>query len=224
MFQLLKCLKPAAYMLVEQSEYETWHHMALNFDVYTHFTSPIRRYMDLIVHRLCTNFLNGTPYDKMKDEIFDSNVLKEGITTANNNKKKARQSQDKAEEIFFLMMSKETPFRARGIVNFINNQEIEVFTIELRGAVKTKWKALGDKYKVDYKDHDDTDLRSVTLTKLKSNNKKDKKNDEGQIEEAEGTEKTEEIQQKTLMRYDEVEIEILGTKTYPIDMKIMLVF
>ncbi|MDR3133948.1 MAG: VacB/RNase II family 3'-5' exoribonuclease [Prevotellaceae bacterium] len=30
-------------------------HFALSFDHYTHFTSPIRRYMDMVVHRLLTN-------------------------------------------------------------------------------------------------------------------------------------------------------------------------
>ena len=29
-----------------------WRHYALNMDYYTHFTSPIRRYADCIVHRL----------------------------------------------------------------------------------------------------------------------------------------------------------------------------
>lgn len=65
---LIKQVKLAEYICVKNSDSpKNYHHYALNFSKYTHFTSPIRRYADIIVHRLLATILkddNGCNQNK----------------------------------------------------------------------------------------------------------------------------------------------------------------
>jgi ribonuclease R len=44
-------------------------HFGLGFTDYTHFTSPIRRYPDLIVHRCLKSYIDGADFPYTKDEL-----------------------------------------------------------------------------------------------------------------------------------------------------------
>jgi len=62
-------LHPLAIRSMEKAVYTTkdTYHFGLNFNYYTHFTSPIRRYPDLIVHRLLFDYLNNKSAPKVDD-------------------------------------------------------------------------------------------------------------------------------------------------------------
>lgn len=66
--QLLRSLKKAAYRATPDG------HFGLNKKDYTHFTSPIRRYADLVVHRVFEHYLvkhAGYPVPANRDDRYD---------------------------------------------------------------------------------------------------------------------------------------------------------
>ncbi|CAA9987328.1 exoribonuclease II, putative [Plasmodium knowlesi strain H] len=80
-YNILKHYKEAIYIPYTEGEKKT-HHFGLALNKYIHFTSPIRRYIDIIIHRILGNIVEGDEeglnysYEDLKKICDQCNVQK----------------------------------------------------------------------------------------------------------------------------------------------------
>lgn len=99
-------MKSASYIIADNTEVNTFH-TGLNIQYYTHFTSPIRRYFDILVHRQIYKIIgfekNTHQYEMEKDEIEKINQKKlqcEQFNAINYNIKKCERDFNKITILF----------------------------------------------------------------------------------------------------------------------------
>ena len=88
---LNKVLQTVVLQSLKRAEYSTKEigHFGLQLDRYSHFTSPIRRYPDLMTHRLIKNIINKGNLDIKRDEIDE--ICSEMSELERNAEKSSRQ-------------------------------------------------------------------------------------------------------------------------------------
>eukprot|EP01116_Phalansterium_solitarium_P017066 TRINITY_DN4115_c2_g1_i1.p1 TRINITY_DN4115_c2_g1~~TRINITY_DN4115_c2_g1_i1.p1 ORF type:complete len:1229 (-),score=429.00 TRINITY_DN4115_c2_g1_i1:213-3770(-) len=116
---LVRPMQLAKYFCTGDLEIEAWTHYALNMDRYTHFTSPIRRYPDIIVHRQLQAALSIEQVEKQQLDVFSlegvmatlpqADRLVKICEHANEKKLNARRARELSDKLYLCLMLKDKP-------------------------------------------------------------------------------------------------------------------
>lgn len=92
---LVKSMQRAKYFISGKTPKHLWPHYALNLPLYTHFTSPTRRYVDIIAHRQL-EFALSEGKAEYNDEL---ETLVKAIESCNTKKESAQNAQEQSVHI-----------------------------------------------------------------------------------------------------------------------------
>jgi len=141
----------AGYFVIDESPSKEWKHYALAIPYYTHFTSPIRRYADVMVHRLLLEGLklekqqkhahpkgNERSEGERKDDLaqlhrrYPFDKLHEIASQCNRRKESADAAQMRSDIVYLgvYLMSHPTP-AAEAVVLGVSNKSIFLLVLDL---------------------------------------------------------------------------------------------
>lgn len=151
---LLRSMTPSSYSTVNKS------HFGLGFDYYTYFTSPIRRYADLLIHRIVKDTIlsnKETIDEKLK------NICKDSIDSLSLLDKTSKKAERYLRQIKAARYMKDRlGDEYYGIISSISNKGIyvEVDGLEIEGFIESTY--VGSNYRF-YQD-----TQSVYIDKIKA--------------------------------------------------------
>ena len=140
---LMTPMQPAEYFAAGSRPSEEWRHYALNIPYYTHFTSPIRRYPDVIVHRLLQASIDGAA--AVERFPLDVRSLEAVCVNGNEKKKASKDAQERCDRVFLSLFLHKHPMPSQlGVVLSVGKCTFEVYI-----------PTLGTRAKVQLLDHRD---------------------------------------------------------------------
>jgi ribonuclease R len=156
---ITRCMSKASYTIVNSGHY------GLGFTHYSHFTSPIRRYPDLITHRVLLDFLNkksnGSPQkiESMAKWCSEREILAAKAQRDSIKYKQIEFLEDKIGQVFDGIISGVTDWgmyveliesKCEGMIRYNGNHKVDAenYTVNLKSGGLVR---LGDEVKVTVK-------------------------------------------------------------------------
>ncbi|GJP42957.1 hypothetical protein CLOM_g2477 [Closterium sp. NIES-68] len=119
-----RCMTQAVYFPSGQLAPPEYHHYGLAAPIYTHITSPIRRYADVVVHRLLAAAIGLTP---LPDQTKDKNALTALTDNLNYRNRNAQMAGRASVELHTLIFFRTRPTDAEGRIVMVRSNGLIVF-------------------------------------------------------------------------------------------------
>lgn len=134
-------MQVAKYFMAGDQPAEEWAHYALAIPYYTHFTSPIRRYADVMVHRLLAEVVaarSGGGGGSGGAAAVAAATLAAQCDHCNDRKAAAKKAQEQADYVYLTVLLRDRPLVCEAVVVDINGTEyfdLVVMGLEVKARV-----------------------------------------------------------------------------------------
>ena len=118
-----RCMNEATYICTADFDYPEYFHYGLAAEVYTHFTSPIRRYADILVHRLLAASID---VDSLPQSMCNKHNLTKICDNMNMRHRNARFASRASSDYFSFLFFKDKELLESAIISGIELNGISV--------------------------------------------------------------------------------------------------